>query len=175
MARPEKEASIAELKNDIQNSSVAIMTKYQGITVAEVTSLRASLRAEKVKFKVFKNSLAKRALAELELSDAAAFMEGPTAWAFCEDPVAPARILKKYTKDIAVLQVRGGILDGKPVDSAMLDALADLPSRDQLLGQLVGTLAAPLRGFLGTLQAVPRDFVGVLAALKKKQEEGAAA
>lgn len=175
MARPEKEASIAELKNDIQNSSVAIMTKYQGITVAEVTSLRASLRAEKVKFKVFKNSLAKRALAELELSDAAAFMEGPTAWAFCEDPVAPARILKKYTKDIAVLQVRGGILDGKPVDAAMLDALADLPSRDQLLGQLVGTLAAPLRGFLGTLQAVPRDFVGVLAALKKKQEEGAAA
>lgn len=175
MARPEKEASIAELKNDIQNSSVAIMTKYQGITVAEVTSLRASLRAEKVKFKVFKNSLAKRALAELELSGAAAFMEGPTAWAFCEDPVAPARILKKYTKDIAVLQVRGGILDGKPVDAAMLDALADLPSRDQLLGQLVGTFAAPLRGFLGTLQAVPRDFVGVLAALKKKQEEGAAA
>jgi large subunit ribosomal protein L10 len=175
MARPEKEASIAELKEDIQNCSVAILTQYQGITVEEVTNLRASLRAEKIKFKVFKNTLAKRALDELELSDAVAFMEGPTAWAFCEDPVAPARILKKFSKDIAVLQVRGGILDGKTVDAAMLDALADLPSRDQLIAQLVGTLAAPLRKFLGTLQAVPRDFVGVLAALKKKQEEEGAA
>jgi len=175
MARPEKEASVAELKEAIQNSSVAILTQYQGITVEQVTNLRAGLRAEKVKYKVFKNTLAKRALDELQLSDVATFMEGPTAWAFCEDPVAPARILKKFAKDIEVLKVRGGILDGKVVDAAMLDALADLPSRDQLIAQFVGTIAAPIRNFLGAMQAVPRDFVGVLAAIKKKQEEGAAA
>ncbi len=175
MARPEKEASIAEMKEDLQNCSVAIATKYQGITVEEVTNLRASLRAENVKFKVYKNTLARRALDELKLSDAAVFMDGPTAWAFCKDPVAPARILKKFSKDIAVLQVTGGILDGKIVNAPMLDALADLPSRDQLLAQFVGLMAAPLRNFMGTLQAVPRDFVGVVTALKKKQEEGAAA
>jgi large subunit ribosomal protein L10 len=175
MARPEKEAAVAELKDDIEKSTVAILTQYQGITVEEVTNLRANLRAEKIKFKVFKNTLAKRALDELELSDAAAYMEGPTAWAFCEDPVAPARILKKASKDIEVLKIRGGILDGKPVDADMLNALADLPSRDELIAQLVGTLAAPLRNFVGTLQAVPRDFVGVLSAIQKKQEEGAAA
>jgi large subunit ribosomal protein L10 len=175
MARPEKEASIAELKEDLQNCSVAIMTKYQGITVEEVTNLRASLRAEKVKFKVYKNTLARRALDELKLSDAAAFMEGPTVWAFSKDPVAPARILKKYAKDIQAIQVRGGILEGKAVDAAMLDALADLPSRDQLIAQVVGVIAAPLRNFMGALSAVPRNFLGVVEAVKKKKEEGAAA
>jgi large subunit ribosomal protein L10 len=175
MARPEKEASIAELKKDLQNCAVAIMSKYQGITVDEVTSLRASLRAERIKFKVYKNTLARRALDELQLSEAAAFMEGPTVWAFSSDPVAPARVLKKFGKDVPAIQMRGGILEGKPVDAAMLEALADLPPRDQLIALVVGVFAAPLRNFLGTLQAVPRNFLGVLDAVKKKQEEGAAA
>jgi large subunit ribosomal protein L10 len=175
MARPEKEASVAELKDDIQNHAVAIITKYQGITVEEVTNLRKSLRAEQVKFKVYKNTLAKRALDELKLTDAAAYMDGPTVWAFCKDPVAPARILKKFAKDIEALQVKGGILDGKPVDAAMLDALADLPSRDQLIAQTVGIIAAPLRNFMGAISAVPQNFLGVLEAIKKQKEEGAAA
>ena len=175
MARPEKEASVAELKENIQNNAIAIMTKYQGITVEEVTNLRASLRAEKVKFKVYKNTLARRALDELQLTDAVAYMEGPTVWAFCNDPVAPARILKKFAKDIQAIQVKGGILDGKPVDAAMLDALADLPSREQLIAQVVGVIAAPLRNFMGALSAVPRNFLGVVEAIKKQKEEGAAA
>ena len=175
MARPEKEAAVAELKESIQNSSVAIMTRYQGITVAEVTTLRATLRAENIKFKVFKNTLAQRALDELQLSDAVAFMDGPTVWAFSDDPTAPARILKKFAKDVAALQVRGGILEGKAVNAAMIDMLADLPTRDQLIAQVVGVMAAPLRNFLGTIQAVPRNFVGVVDAIKKQKEEGAAA
>jgi large subunit ribosomal protein L10 len=133
------------------------------------------MRAEKIKFKVYKNTLARRALDELQLSGAADFMEGPTVWAFSDDPVAPARILKKFSKGIAVLQVRGGILDGKPVDAAMLDALADLPSRDQLIAQVVGVMAAPLRNFMGALSAVPQNFLGVVEAIKKQKEEGAAA
>ena len=102
-------------------------------------------------------------------------MDGPTVWAFSDDPTAPARILKKFAKDVAALQVRGGILEGKAVNAAMIDMLADLPTRDQLIAQVVGVMAAPLRNFLGTIQAVPRNFVGVVDAIKKQKEEGAAA
>ena len=174
MARPEKEAAIKELKSNIENSSVAIMTQYQGITVAEVTELRTKLRAENVTFKVFKNNLAKRALDELDLSEASEFMSGPTVWAFCEDPVTPARILKQFSKEVEVLSMRGGILDGKPVDAATLDSLADLPSREQLLAQVVGTIAMPLRNLVGALSAVPRNMVNVVDAIRRKQEEAAA-
>ena len=174
MLRPEKEAVIQELKSNIENSSVAIMTQYQGITVAEVTDLRAKLRAENVTFRVFKNNLAKRALDELDLSAAVDFMSGPTVWAFCEDPVTPARILKEFSKKVEVLSMRGGILDGAPVDAAMLNNLADLPSQEQLLAQVVGTIAMPLRNLVGALSAVPRNMVNVVDAIRKKQEEAAA-
>lgn len=173
MARPEKEAAVAELKANIENSTVAIMTNYQGITVAEVTALRAQLRADNVTFKVYKNTLAALALGELGLSEACAYIEGPTVWAFCEDPVTPARILKKFSKDVEAIRMRGGVLEGKPVDEEVLNRLADLPSRDQLIAQVVGTMAMPLRNLVGTLSAVPRSMVNVIEAIRKKQEEAA--
>jgi len=174
LARPEKEAAIQELKSNIEKSSISIMTQYQGITVAEVTDLRSKLRAENVTFKVFKNNLAKRALDELDLSAAIEFMSGPTVWAFCDDPVTPARILKEFSKDVEVLSMQGGILDGAPVDAATLNSLADLPSRDQLIAQVVGTIALPLRNLVGVLSAVPRNMVNVVEAIRKKQEEAEA-
>ena len=170
MARPEKEASVAEIKESIQNSSVAIMSKYQGITVAQVTDLRNKLREQGVTYRVYKNTLAKRALDELGLSDAAMYMDGPTAWAFCEDPVAPAKVLKEFSKEVQVVVMQGGILEGASVGAEKLDQLADLPSRDQLLAQVVGTIAMPLRKFLGTLEAVPRNFVNVVDQIKKQKE-----
>lgn len=170
MARPEKESSVAEIKESIQNNSVAIMSKYQGITVAQVTDLRNKLRKEGVTYKVYKNTLARRALEELGLGDAASYMEGPTAWAFSKDPVAPAKVLKAFSKEVTVVVMKGGILDGASVPAAKLDQLADLPSRDQLLAQVVGTIAMPLRKFLGTLEAVPRNFVNVVDQIKKQKE-----
>ena len=174
MARPEKEAAIEELKTNIQNSSISIMSKYQGITVAEVTELRSKLREEKVTFKVFKNTLAKRALDELELSEAGDYMEGPTVWAFSEDPVTPARILKQFSKNVDAVVMGGGVLDGKAVDATMLNTLADLPSREQLLAQVVGTIAMPLRNLVGVMSAVPRNMVNVVEAIRKQKEEEAA-
>ncbi len=174
LARPEKEAAVQELKSNIESSSITVMSQYQGITVAEVTELRAKLRAENVTFKVFKNNLAKLALAELDLSDVSAFMNGPTVWAFCDDPVTPARILKEFSKGVEVLSMQGGILDGKPIDAATLDSLADLPSREQLLAQIAGTIAMPLRNLVGVLSAVPRSMVNVVDAIRRKQEEASA-
>lgn len=175
MARPEKEASVEEMKERLKECSIAIASQYQGITVEEVTQLRSKMRAENVKFKVYKNTLAARALRELKLEAAEKFMDGPTIWAFSKDPVAPARILKEFGKTVEKVKVQGGILDGKPVDAKMLDALADLPSRHQLLGQLVGVLAAPLQNFVGVMSAVPRNLLGVFEAIKAKKGEGAAA
>ena len=175
MSRPEKKVKIEELKAHIDGSTIAILTQYKGITVAQVTDLRSKLRDEKVTFKVFKNTLAKRALDELDLSVVSEVMEGPTAWAFCEDPVAPARILKECGKTVNAVVMRGGILDGVPVSVEQLNVLADLPTRDQLLAQVVGTIAMPLRNLVGVLSAVPRNLVNVLDQVRKQKEEAEAA
>ena len=174
MATPQKEAAIAELKENIQKSNVAIMSQYKGIGAGDVTRLRATLRDENITYKVYKNTLAKRVLDELNLSDASVFMDGPTAWAFSEDPVAPAKILKEFSKKVKVIKMVGGILEGEVVNSDKLTKLADLPSREQLLGQVVGTIAMPLRNLVGTLSAVPRSMVNVVDAIRKKKEEEAA-
>ncbi len=171
MATPKKEAAIIELKEDIGNATISIMSKYQGITVEEVSRLRAQLRDSNIKFKVFKNSLAKRALDELELNDASQYLDGPTVWAFSEDPVAPAKILKDFSKNVEFISMQAGILDGEVVDGATLQSLADLPSRDQLIAQVVGTIAMPLRNLVGTLNAVPRNMVNVIEAIRKQKEE----
>jgi large subunit ribosomal protein L10 len=175
MPRPDKVEAVDEIKSRIEGSSIAIVTQYQGITVEQVTDLRSKLRSEGVTFKVYKNTLAKRALDDMGLSDAVAYMEGPIAWAFCEDPVAPAKILKKFSESVPAIVMRGGILDGKPVSSDQLDSLADLPSQDQLRAQLVGTLAMPLRNFVGALSAVPRNLANVLEQVRKQKEEAEAA
>ena len=175
MARPDKVEAVEEIKAHIEGSAIAIVTQYQGITVEEVTDLRSKLRGEGVTFKVYKNTLAKRALDDLGLSEAVAYMEGPIAWAFCDDPVAPARILKNFSKGVKAIVMRGGILDGKPVSSEQLDSLADLPSLDRLRAQFVGTLAMPLRNLVGVLSAVPRNLANVLDQVRKQKEEAEAA
>lgn len=171
MARPEKENAVAEIKERVANSRIAIMTKYVGVNVEQVTDLRKRLRDAGAEYKVYKNTLARRALRELELEQAADFMEGPTAWAFCEDPVAPAKVLKEFSKQVDFVGMQGGILVGEIVSPEKLQALADLPPRDVLLAQTVGTIAAPLRNFVGTLQALPRNLVNVLDQVKKQKEE----
>lgn len=175
MATPEKEAAIAELKENIQKSSVAIMSKYQGISADEVTRLRSALREQNITYRVYKNTLAKRALDELDLGAASQYFDGPTAWAFSDDPVAPAKVLKEFGKKVKKVSMVGGVLEGAVIAPERLIALADLPSREQLLAQVVGTIAAPLRNLVGTLDAVPRKMVNVVDAIRrKKEEEGAA-
>jgi large subunit ribosomal protein L10 len=167
--------AIAELKERIQGSSLIVMTKYVGINAGQVSDLRKKLRDSKVQLKVYKNTLAARVLDELGYSAASAFMDGPTAWAFSDDPVAPSKILKDFAKDVKNVEMVGGILDGVVITKEQLDALANLPSRHALLGQVVGTIAAPLRDFVGVLNALPRNMVNVLDQIRKQKEESGAA
>lgn len=146
------------------------MTTYVGVNVEKVTKLRRQLREAGVEYKVYKNTLARRALRELDLESAADLMQGPTAWAFSEDPVAPAKILKDFFKESKFVTMEGGILAGQIVGPDQLKAIADLPSRDQLIAQTVGVIAAPLRNFVGTLQALPRNLVNVLDQIQKQKE-----
>jgi len=171
LATAEKIASVAEFKERLENSRIAIATQYVGINVEKVTELRKRLREANCEYMVYKNNLTKRALDELELSDAAQYMEGPTAWAFSEDAVAPAKVLKEFAEDVEFIKVRGGVLVGDVVTEEQVKALADLPPREVLLAQLVGTIAAPMRNMLGVLQAVPRNLVNVIDQIQKKKEE----
>ena len=100
-------------------------------------------------------------------------MEGPSVWAFSEDPVTPAKILKDFGKNVPVLMMQGGVLDGKSINADMLERLADLPSREQLLAQVVGTIAMPLRNLAGVLNALPRNLASVIDEVRKQKEEAA--
>ncbi|OQB36319.1 MAG: 50S ribosomal protein L10 [Candidatus Hydrogenedentes bacterium ADurb.Bin179] len=175
MPTPEKEKIVAEIKEHISNNEVAIITQYVGMNVAQATELRKQLRGADALFKVYKNTLASRALHELNLDAAVGLMEGPTSWAFCKDPVAPAKILKEYAKEVPFVVMRGGILNGTVVTAGQLERLADLPPAEQLLAQVVGTLAMPMRNMLGVLTAVPRNLVNALDQIRKQKEEAEAA
>lgn len=175
MPTQEKIESIEEFKRYVGDNIIAIATQYRGVTVAEVSDLRSKLRGEDVIFKVFKNTLVKRALDDLKLSAAAEYVEGPTAWAFCKDPVAPARILKNFSKEVKAISMQGAILDGETIGIEKLETLASLPGRQELLAQVVGTVAAPLRNLVGVLNAVPRNLVNVLDQIKKQKEDNEAA
>jgi large subunit ribosomal protein L10 len=176
VATPEKEAAVTELKGNIESCTVAIMAQYKGITVDQVTDLRKKMRDQNVTFKVFKNTLAKRALDELELGDASQYMDGPTVWAFSDDPIAPAKILKDFGKGVQAISMVGGVLDGEVVNQDKLQALADLPSREQLLAQIAGLFASPMSNMAALFNALPQNMVGLIDALKeKKEQEGEAA
>ena len=175
MPKPEKAEIISELKDRITNSEITILTHYKGIDVEQDTTLRRKLREQNVGYKVYKNTLAKRALDELGLSEAVTFVEGPTAWAFSNDPVTPAKIFKDFSKEVNVLGMNGAIYGGAILSLDQLNALADLPSREALLAQVVGTIAAPLRNLVGTLNALPRNLVSVLDQIRKQKEEQPAA
>lgn len=173
MPTQQKIDAVAEMKARLAECEVAIAAKYIGINVAQATDLRNRLRDSGVEFKVYKNTLSRRALRELGIENAADCMEGPTAWAFCKDPVAPAKILQEFGKEVPFVAMMGGVLSGTPVSAAQLEALASLPPREQLIAQVVGTIAMPLRNAVGVLNALPRNLVNVLDQIREQKTQAA--
>jgi len=168
--RTEKEATVAELREKFQGAQAAIVTEFRGITVAKVNELRRALEKEGAVYRVVKNTLARRAVEGTEYEVLSDQFTGPVAvtWAY-QDAVATAKVLAQFTKDSQVLTIRGGALGGKLLEPAQVEALSKLPSREQLLGQLLSVLVGPMRNLVGVLSGVPRSFVQVLHAIEEKK------
>jgi large subunit ribosomal protein L10 len=164
--QPAKVATIDEVKSRVAASTTAVVTEYRGLTVAQISALRRQLRTLGADYKVFKNTLVRRAIAGTDVESLSEFLVGPTAIAFVDGDVsAVAKALRDFARETPKLIVKGGVVDGKPLSMKDLSALADLPSRDVLLAQIAGLLASPLRTMAGLLKAVPQNFAYGLSAL----------
>ncbi len=173
--REVKKQVVNEVRDDLQKAQAAIVTDYRGLDVAQITSLRRALRAENVKYVVVKNTLASIAAHELGLEALDVYLEGPTAIAYgFDDPVAPAKVLTKFAKSNDKLEIKGGLLEGNVIDVARIKALAELPSRDVLLGMVAGAFASPMTSFAGVSQGLLRKFVGTLDAVREQREKESA-
>ena len=170
MARPEKEAAVVEIQEKLQKSKAVVIADYRGLNVGEVTELRKKLREAGVEYKVAKNTLTSRAAKAAQIEGLDEYLTGPNAMAFgYNDVVLPAKILSTFAKDHKKLSIKGGILEGKVIDFNAVKALADLPSREVLLGQVAGVMQAPLRGLATVLSGPMRNMVYALEAVRKQK------
>jgi large subunit ribosomal protein L10 len=169
--RQKKEIAVAELRQLLQKCPLAVLTDYRGLNVKAITALRVELRQLGIEYKVAKNTLTGLAAKELGLKGLDSYLEGPTAIAFgSKDPVAPAKILLNFAKTSKQLQIKAGILEGKVITPEGVKALADLPSREELLGRVLGGMKTPMYGLVNVLSAPMRNLVYVLEEVRKKAQ-----
>ncbi|MFP4313966.1 MAG: 50S ribosomal protein L10 [Alphaproteobacteria bacterium] len=170
MSRAQKEAEVQELNERFANDEVVVLTHYSGLSVSEITDLRAQLREEGASFKVTKNTLAKLAVKGTKFEGLADMFTGPTGVATSQDPVAAAKVAHKFAKGNKNLIIIGGAMGEKVLSVEEVEALAKLPSLDEIRSKLVGLLVAPQTKLAGLMQAPARDLVGVTAAYGAKGE-----
>jgi large subunit ribosomal protein L10 len=173
MATAAKAAAIAELTDKFRNSGATVLTEYRGLTVAQITQLRDSIR-EHASYAVVKNTLTKRAAAEAGVAGVQEHLQGPTAIAFVTgDPVAAAKALRDFAKANPALVIKAGVLDGKPLSPAEITKLADLESREVLLARLAGAMNASLTQAAFLFAAPLSQAARVVDALRAKVEQEA--
>lgn len=159
-----KKQIVSEIADKLRNSKSTILVDYRGLDVAEVTELRQQLREAGVDFKVYKNTMTRRAAEEAELTELNETLVGPTAIAFSdEDVVAPAKILNNFAKDHDALEIKGGVIEGNVASLEQIKELADLPNYEGLVSMLLSVLQAPVRNFAYVTKAVA----------EQKEEQGA--
>ena len=171
MNREEKAKLIDALNRTLVASTLVVVTRQSGLTVSEVSDLRRKMRAGGASYKVTKNRLARLALKGTKFESMDSLFVGPTAVAVSKDPVAAAKVAVDYAKDNEKLTVVGGALGDKLLDAKGIEALAKLPSLDQLRGKILGLLQAPATKIAGILQAPAGQLARVL---KAHSEKGAA-
>ncbi|MEC0304246.1 50S ribosomal protein L10 [Terribacillus saccharophilus] len=159
-----KQQVVTEIADKLRASKSTIVVDYRGLTVSEATELRKQLREANVEFKVYKNSLTRRAAEQAEMAELNEFLTGPNAIAFSnEDVVAPAKVLNDFAKDHEALEIKAGVIEGKLVTLDEVKAIATLPSREGLLSMLLSVLQAPIRNLALATKAVA----------EQKEEQGA--
>ncbi len=150
----EKKAVVQDLVEKIKGASAGVLVDYRGLSVEEDTALRVKLREAGVYYKVVKNTLTRFAANEVGLTELDPVLNGPTALALSEDPVAPARVLYDFAKTNPNLEIKAGFLDGNVISIEEITRLASTPSREVLLAKIMGSLNSPISALARTLQAI---------------------
>jgi large subunit ribosomal protein L10 len=170
--RLEKKQKITEdLHERFSKSAIVVVADYKGLDVSAMNALRRKLREEDIEFQVAKNTLLIRAAKDTEVALIEDYFKGPSAVALSyTDPVAPAKILAQFAKDNQKLEIKGGVLKNKVLDVDAIKALAKLPSREVLLGQLLSVLNEVPASFVRTIAEIPRSLLNVLTAIRDQKE-----
>ena len=166
----EKQAVVAEVAKQVAGAQAIVMAENRGMAVADMTKLRAKARASGVYFKVVKNTLVRRAVVDTPFAALADKMVGPLAYGIGADPVAVAKVLNDFAKGNDKFVIAGGAMPGQMMTVKDISALAALPSRDELIAKLLGTMQAPIAKFVRTMNEVPSKFVRVLAAVRDAKQ-----
>src|SRR5918999_3090839 len=176
MLKSEKEQVVAELTERLRTADTLIVADYRGLTNAQIDGLRTKVLESGASFSVVKNTLTRRAAEAAGAEALLALLTGPTAIAFVEsdgDPVAVAKALGDAARETRVLAIRGGILQGRELSADEVETLAKLPPVEQLRGQVVGAILAPLNAFAGLINAPLQNLVGLIDARIEQLEQGA--
>ena len=164
---------VAEVKTRIEAASASIVSEYRGLSVAEMAELRDALAAAGGDYRIFKNTLVRRAIDGGEYQPLSEYLSGPSALTFVQGDIsAVAKALRDFSRTNPHLVIKGGLADGSLLSSSDLAALADLPPREVLLARLAGALAAPMQQMAGLLQALPRNLAYGISALIEQREAG---
>jgi len=166
MPTSDKELLVSEIKARLNEAGSLLLVDYRGLTVKEMQELRNQLRAAGSELKVYKNSLADIAIRELALPSLDAYLAGPTAIIFTgEDPVAPAKALTTFAKTHKALELKGGLVENQVIDAEGVKAIATLPSREELIAKLLGTMLNPIIGFARVLNGPTEAFARTVQAV----------
>lgn len=172
--KQEKVQLVQEIKEKLSSSSSSVLIDYKGITVEEANELRKECREAGVDYKVYKNTLITIAARELGLEELEPHLVGPTAIAFgLEDPVAPAKVLSSNIDKLKKMEFKAGVLEGEVIDKETVEALAKLPSKEELIAKMIGSLNAPVYGVANVLSGTMRSLLYALNAIIEQGEQEA--
>ena len=170
----QKKAVVAEVSAQVANAQAIIVAEYRGLEVGVMTDLRAKARKSGVYLRVLKNTLVRRAVKDTPFEKLADKMVGPLVYGISSDPVATAKVLNDFAKANELFVIKAGGMPNSVISAKEVTALANMPSREQLLATLLGTIQAPVVKFVQTLNEVPGRFVRTLAAIRDQKEKAAA-
>ena len=174
MSLEQKQTVVSEVTAKLGNAQAVIVAEYRGLDVGRITDLRAKARNSGVYLRVLKNTLARRAVTGTPFEKLADQMVGPLMYGIAEDPVAGAKALPEFAKDNEKFVIKGGSMANTLMSPTDIKALATMPSREELIAKLLGTMQAPVAKFVRTLNEVPAGFVRALAAVRDQKDKQAA-